>query len=731
MKTDEKSKPNTLISRRNFLKAGGGVAFAVAAYALLPKLPTNDGALPEEGELVEQKVFAWVYLRTDGRITIYNPAAEMGQGSMTALPVILAEEMDADWDNVTIEQSPIEPDIYGRPGFRGGASMITVGSRAVRGYFDGLRVAGAQVRQILLSNAAKKWNVPLSELSTEPSKVIHKLSGKKFSYGEIAAFMEIPETPPTISPDQLKDPKNFRLIGNKDVPRFDIPAKTDGTAKYSIDVRLPNMVYGVISRSPVYGSKPRLLNEKMIRGADGILDVIELEHGIGLIAETIEEALKAKQKLVIEWSEGLKAESHNSKESPPEYAKIAGDPAVRGRNVGNKGDVKAALESAAKTYTRDYLNDHIYHAQMEPLNAVVSVAEDGKSAEVWAGSQAPDSARASVARTLGLEFEQVKFNPHYLGGGFGRRSNSDYIVEAARMAKVAKRPLKLIWTREDDISYGMFRPMSLQRMEAGVDKSGKVTAWRHTIVGTGSRLLASGASTNFYTFPNQQIQLRTVDHGIRTKHWRAVGHGPNKFAIETFVDEIAIAQNDDPYRFRRKLMKDFPRAQKVLDAAASMSEWSSKPKRGRAKGMAFAERSGSLCAGVCEISLEDGKIRVHRVWAALDAGMVVQPDNVVAQTEGCILMGLSSVLFESVTIKNGRVEETNFDGYPLLRMKDVPDSVEIKIIKSKERPTGVGEAALPFVGGAVANAFAALTGKRIRHMPFSPENIRNVLNETA
>lgn len=731
MKTETKEKTSNLISRRNFLKAGGGVAFAVAAYALLPDLPLVDGAAPAKGELVEQKVFAWVHLRTDGRITIYNPSAEMGQGSMTALPIILAEEMDADWSDVTIEQSPIEPEIYGRPGFGRGASMITVGSRAVSGYFDGLRIAGAQVRQILLSNVSKKWNVPVSELTTEPSVVVHRPGNRRISYGDIAVFLEIPESAPSVSVDQLKDPKDFRLIGNANVPRFDIPAKTNGSAQYSIDVRVPDMVYGVISRSPVNGSKPRLLNEKLIRSTAGILDVVVLEHGIGVIAETIEQALKAKEKLVIDWSEGAKAESHNSETAPEEYERIAGDRNAGGQSIENTGNADAAINGAARTFSADYLNDHIYHAQMEPLNAVVSVAKDEKSAEVWAGSQAPDSARASVADTLGIEFEQVKYHPLYLGGGFGRRSTSDYIIEAAELAKVAKRPLKLIWTREDDISYGMFRPMSLQRMEAGVDKSGNITAWKHTIVGTGSRLLASGARNEFYSIPNQKIELRSVDHGIRTKHWRGVAHGPNKFAIEAFIDEIAVAQDVDPYEFRRRHMKEFPRALNVLDTAAKMSDWNGKPKAGRAKGIAFGERSGSLCAGVCEISIVDGKIRVHRVWAALDAGIVVQPDNVIAQTEGCILMGLSSVLYESITIRNGRVQESNFDGYQLLRMKDVPDSIEIKIIPSTEKPTGVGEAGLPVVGGAVANAFAALTGKRIRHMPFTPDKIAGLLKVSA
>ncbi len=727
MKKEVEAKQGTLISRRNFIKAGGGVAFAVAAYALFPKLPFANGAAPAHENLVEQKVFAWVHLRTDGRITIYNPAAEMGQGSMTALPIILAEEMDADWSMVTIEQSPIEPDVYGRPGFGRGKSMITVGSRAVSGYFESLRIAGAQVRKILLSSAAKKWNVPIAELTTAPSVVVHETSGRKMPYSDIAGFMEIPESPPTVTAGELKRPENFRLIGNKDVPRFDIPAKTNGSAKYSIDISLPGMVYGVIARSPVNGSKPRLLNEKSIRGTDGVVDVVVLDHGIGVIADSIKVALDAKQRLAIDWSEGARAASHNSEQAFSQYEAIASEANRAGDVIENRGDTAGALKTAAKTISRDYKNDYIYHAQMEPLNAVVSVAEDGKTAEVWVGSQAHDSARASVARTLGIEVAQVKYNPQYLGGGFGRRSNSDYVVEAAELAKAVKRPLKLIWTREDDIQYGQFRPMSLQRLEAGLDEAGNVVAWSHKTIGTGGSLTTSGVETPFYTIPNQKIERIDVDHGIRTKHWRGVAHGPNKFAIETFIDELAFSQKIDPYQFRRRLMKNHPRALKVLDIAAKMSDWTAKPKPGRAKGIAFAERSGSLCAGVCEISVEEGKIRVHRIWAALDAGIVVQPDNVISQSEGSILMGLSSVLYESISIKNGRVVQSNFDDYLLLRMKDIPDSVEIDIIPSTEPPSGVGEAALPFVGGAVANAFFALTGKWIRHMPFTREKIAEIL----
>ncbi|REJ77850.1 MAG: xanthine dehydrogenase family protein molybdopterin-binding subunit [Acidobacteria bacterium] len=715
------------ISRRGFLAASGGVTFAVAAYAVAPRFGFVESAETVE-EVTEQAISAWVRIDTTGRITIYNPSAEMGQGSMTALPLIFAEEMDADWKDVVIEQSPIEPAVYGSVMFGNSRRMITVGSRAVSGYFDSLRIAGAQVRRMLITSAAGEMKVPASELTTEPGAVVHKKSGKRLTFGEIAGTMTVPDAPPNVVPSQLKDPKDFRLIGKEHVPRMDIPSKTDGSAQFAVDVRLPGMVYAVISRSLVHGAKAKLTNESAVAGMKGVLKVVPMNQGIGVIAETIEAALDAKGALKIDWSGG-DSKGYNSQEWLSKYAAEAAK-TDGGRALENKGDADSAIRHATRKYSADYLNDHVVHAQMEPLNAVVSVAKDGKSAEVWAGSQAPDGARNAAAAVLGISREKVKFNQMYLGGGFGRRSTSDYVEEAAELAKHVDRPLKLMWTREDDITYGMMRPASLQRMEAGVDREGKVVAWKHTIVGTGGGLLTSGSDTQFYSIPNQKIERKDIEHGIRTKHWRAVGHGPNKFAIEAFIDEIAHGENKNPYMLRRELMADFPRAIKVLDTAAEMSGWDKPSKEGRAKGIAFAERSGSLCAGVVELSLEDFRIRVHRIWCALDAGIVVQPDNVRAQSEGSMLMALSTILHESITYKDGAVEQSNFDDYHLLRIDDTPELIDINLIPSTEHPSGVGEAALPFMGGAVSNALFALTGKRFRHMPFTPERVRAVLGET-
>lgn len=715
------------MKRRKFLTATGGITFAVSAYAFLPQWLWAEPSTENGPNGMGNQINAWVHIRPDGRITIYNPAAEMGQGSMTALPLIFAEELDADWSAVHIEQSPVEPKIYG-PGAWGGR-MMTVGSRAVSGYYESLRQAGAQARYVLLYNAAQKWNVPITELTTEPSVVMHKASNRKLNYGEIASFAKLPDKLPAIPAEQLKNPKNFRLIGNKNIARFDIPAKVDGSAVYSIDVRLPGMVYAVISRSPVNGAKPTLLNESDIQDINGVLQVVLLQHGVGIVAETIEIALTAKQQLQIQWSKDTKASGHNSQEAFNDYAALVRDEGNKGRVMENKGNASQAILSATKIYVADYKNDYVYHAQMEPLNAVVSIAGDGKSAEVWCGTQAPDGARSAAARVLGMDESMVSVYPQYLGGGFGRRSSADYVEEAAGLAKAVQKPVKLIWTREDDLQYGQFRPICLQHLQAGVDQAGNITGFKYIISGTGDGLLASGAEMPFYTLPDQLIELKNVDHGIRTKHWRSVGHGPNKYAIEAFIDEIAHDQKKDPYSYRQHLMRNHPRALKVLDTAASMAGWGKKLPQEHAMGIAFAERSGSLCAGVCEISLDrqSGKIKVHHIWTALDGGVIVQPDNAVAQTEGSILMGLSTVLHESLTIKNGKIQQSNFHDYPILRMADIPETIEVKFIESQEAPSGLGEAGLPFIGPAVANAFLALTGKPLRHMPFTAQRVLEAL----
>jgi isoquinoline 1-oxidoreductase beta subunit len=712
-------------SRRDFLKVSGGLTLGIVANSFLP------GCTPGINEVDPAYVplSAWVQIAADNSVRIFSPAAEMGQGSMTALAAIIAEEMDADWSLVSAEHSPVDPLTFGLTwGGDLGGSMLTVGSRTVRGYYKNLRIAGAQVRKIILDAASAQMDVPLDELSTKNSEVIHTASGKKLAYGEIVSNFAPPAEAPDVSEEDLKKPSEFTIIGT-DLGRHDIPEKVDGSAMYSMDIHLPGLVYGVITRSPAHGAVPSLQNTEKIEVEKGLIDIVTLDHGIGVIAETVEDALRIKAGLEISWDR-TDASTHNSDEELFAYDKIASARRYQGADVlDSQGDVDNSLRQAHRRFRRDYLNDYVYHCQMEPLNAVVSIAEDGLSAEVWAGSQFTDGARSAAAEALDLPLEQVTFHPCYLGGGFGRRSLSDYVTEACSLAMAAGGPLKLIWTREDDLGYGHLRPQSLQQMEAGLDVSGKIVSWKHTVVGTGAGLLGSGARIPFYDIPNKHIEIRSLEHKVRTKHWRAVGHGPNKYAIEAFIDEIAYDLGKDPLSYRMDMMEKNGRPAKVLQKVAEMSSWGSPAPSGRAKGIAFAERSGSLSAGACEISVdrESGQIHIHHFWAAVDAGVVVDPNNVIAQMEGAIIMGISSIIKERVSFRNGEIVESNYHDYPILRMNEIPDHIEVAIINSDEAPTGVGESGLPIVGGAVANAFLWLTGKSLRHMPFTPAKVSTIL----
>lgn len=721
-------KVDNSISRRKFLKSSSGAMLFVGASGMLPMVVSCSNEKEIQKQLKRHQLTAWVQISEDGHITIYNPAAEMGQGSMTALPVLFAEEMDADWSKVQVEFSPQETEIYGSPGWNPATKlMFTVGSRTTNSYYNVMRKAGAQARFVLLSSAAAHWQVPISELQVSNSIVIHDKTNKKISFGELVPFLVMPEALPDFTDEQLKNPNDFKLIGT-DIPRTEIPSKVDGSAQFAIDVRLPDMVYGVLERGKLHGSQPSLLNEVEILEHEGVLKIVKFDYAIGLIAKTMELALATKKLLKIDWSDSP-ATGYNSQEIYPTYeAIIAND--EKGKVVIEIGNVDRAMQTADKIYTADFKNDYVYHAQMEPLNAVIQVSEDLKNAEVWVGSQQGPDTRLGVPNLLGIPPENVKVNLQYLGGGFGRRSMNDFVEECAVLAKeIAPLPLKLIWTREDDVTYGAYRPLSFQRIKASVDKQGTITGFSHSVVGDGGNLVASGARNDHYDISNQFVEWHEASHGVRLKHWRGVGHGPNKFAIECMLDEIAHELQIDPANLRRKLMAKSPRALATLEKVLEMSNWNKPIAKDRAKGISFVEH-GSLGTGVCEISVEvnTGKIIVHHFWIALDAGVIVQPDNVKAQMEGGIIMGMSSVLNEQITIVDGRIQQSNYHDYPLLRMQDIPESIDTTLIESSEHPEGVGETATPIVAGAIANAFFSLTGKRLRHLPFTPERVLEVLN---
>lgn len=711
------------VSRRTFLKVSGGFAFCLALGAEGIRL-VSDAEAAGSSALQPN---AWVRIAPDGTVTILSAGAEMGQGTMTSLPLIVAEEMDADWSKVKIEWAPADAKAYGYMS-RGERSMAIVGSRAVMMYYDDLRVAGAQVRKVLIANAAERWGVSAATLRTESGFVVDPASGRRMSYGEVARDGKVPSPLPTVDKSELKSKDQFKLIG-KSVPRYDTPAKVNGTAQFALDVQLPGMVYATARHSPVHGAAPESWNDAKVKKMKGVIATVKLPDGVAIVADSLPHAMTARAALEVKWS-ATAADGFDSEATLNEsYPKVHADPAAKKQTLDSKGDVKAAFASPAKAYKSEYRSDYGYHAQMEPLNAVARLNAAGDKIEVWAGTQAPDVARDAVAKALDLKPEQVTIHQCYMGGGFGRRFSPDYAIEAARIAREVKRPAKLVWTREEDMQHGMFRPQSFQCLEAALDKEGRVAGWSHCVVGDGGGLLATGIKIPYYQIPNQHIESRGASHGVRVWYWRAVGHVFNVFAIESFVDEMAAAEGMDPVDFRMQRMSISPRAKACFEKVVQMSDWKAPRPAGRALGISISERSGSLGAGVVEISLDraSGKIKVHKAWLAIDGGLIVQPEMARANIESGIVYGLSSVLHERVTVKEGKVQQSNFHDYHVLRMSDMPETMEVAFVDRDAPPSGVGEIGNPWVAAAVANAFYRLTGKRLRHMPFTPARVQEVL----
>jgi isoquinoline 1-oxidoreductase beta subunit len=711
------------MDRRDFFKASGALSFAIAVAGdglrLIP-------AARAEGKAIA--INAWVRIAPDGTVTILTAGAEMGQGSMTSLPLIVAEEMDADWSKVVLDWAPADPKIYGYTlGER--RSMSIVGSRAVQTYYNDLRIAGAQVRKVLLANAADRWNTDVKTLRTEPGFVVDPVAGRKLGYGEIAGFAKLPQALPAVDAAELKKKEDFRLIG-KPVPRRDIPLKVNGTAKYGIDVELPGMVYASTRHCPEHGSSPESWNDDRIRSMPGVLRTVRLPDGVAVVADSIPHALAARRALQVKWRPGPTAGFDSEKALEETYVKVHADPAAKTEVLDSKGDAKRAFASAAKVLKAEFRSDYGYHAQMEPLNAVARFNDAGDRVEIWEGTQDPGTSRQAVAKALGLGVEQVQFHQCYMGGGFGRRTLGDYATEAARIAREVRKPVKLLWPREEDMQYGMFRPQAFQCLEAALDKDSRVAGWQHCVVGDGGGLLHTGIKIPYYGVPNQHIEMRGVSHGVRVKQWRAVGHVFNVFAIESFVDQLAADAGMDPIAFRLERMNATPKTRAVLEKVAQMSDWKAPRPQGRALGLSLSDRSGSQAAGVAEVSVDraSGKIRVHKAWLAVDGGTVVQPEAARANVESGIVYGLSSVLHERVTLKGGEVQQSNFHDYHVMHMSDVPEVMEVAFLARDSRPTGLGEIGNPWVAAAVANAVFKLTGRRLTHMPFTPERVKQTLS---
>ncbi|MEA2907265.1 MAG: isoquinoline 1-oxidoreductase subunit beta [Alphaproteobacteria bacterium] len=722
------------LSRRDFVGGAAGLTLA------LTLAPDPFGSAAADGPLSPN---AWVTIGTDGAVTIVSPAAELGQGSFTALPAIFADELDADWSKVKLVPPPVwDEKTYGNPEYYDNYFQ-TSASWAVRGYFKALRLAGAQARRVLLDAVAAKWGVPAAELSTEPSVVVHKASGRRMGYGEIAAFAKPPAELPKIDESDLKPASSFRYIG-KDVPRADLPDKVTGATRYGIDVQVPGMVYAAVLHVPYQGGAPATIDDAAARRVPGVTDIVRLPDGVGVVGTSVEATQAAKMLLKVTWSDAPGA-GYDSERALDAFAEIARDKTRDGTPFNPVGDAKAALQRAAKVYRGEYRTRYVTHAAMEPLNATAAVGADGTSAEIWAGTQGATDLRNQVARLLQTGREKITYHQYFLGGGFGRRgSEQDVVLEAVRLAKAVGKPVKLIWSREEDMAFGKYRPMTAHHIEAGLDAGGKLIAWHHRVAAEsvrGYRAAASGVtrpagsdrivmfstSLAHYSIPHKLAEHLIQPHHARLSTLRGVGVGHNAFAIESFLDEIAKDVGKDPIDFRLEITAGNPRLQTLLRTVAEMSDWKRK-RDGTALGVAVMEKDETQSAGVAEVSVDraSGKIKVHNFWCAIDAGIAVQPRNLAAQTEGSIVWGLGQVLREKITIKDGRVQQSNYSDYEVARMSDMPN-IEVKVVSTDHPPTGAGEDGLPTVAGAVGNAVAALTGVRLRELPFAPDRVRGAL----
>jgi isoquinoline 1-oxidoreductase subunit beta len=715
------------MQRREFLKAGaalgGGLLISLYVPEFVPAARAADSAVKPVA------LNAFVRIGSDESVTVISNHSEMGQGIYTSLPMLLNEELEADWARVRVESSPVEA-VYNHTVF---GLMMTGGSTTTNSEYDRFRKMGAMARIMLITAAAQSWDVDPQTCHAAKGYVIHTPSGRRASYGSLAdAASRI--APPKDIP--LKDPKDFTLVG-KPVRRLDTPSKTNGTAQFGLDVYIPGMLTAVVARAPVFGGKVISFNADAAKAIPGVVNVVQVPSGVAVIARGFWPAKLGREKLEINWDDGPGA-AISTVAMRENFSALSKTPGAVARKT---GDTAAALASAAKTITAEYEVPYLAHCMMEPLNTVVDLHED--RCEIWTGTQFQTGDRAAAAKVAGLKPEQVTLHTTLLGGGFGRRANPacDFVTEATEVAKAAKVPVKVVWTREDDIRGGWYRPMWYDHFTAGLDASGNPVAWTHTIVGqsimTGTMFEAygvkdgidsasvEGAADILYGIPNLRVELHTPKNEVPVQWWRSVGHSHTGFSVEAFLDEVAHAGGKDPYQLRRTLLAGQPRMLAVLDLAAQKANWGSALPAGRARGIATHFSFDSYVAQVAEVSVEqDGTVHVHRVVAAVDCGQTVNPDTVQAQLEGGIIFGLTAALKTEITLQKGRVQQSNFNDYPMLRMFESP-VIEVFIVPSSEHPTGVGEPGVPPVAPAVANAIFAATGKRVRRLPIHPQDLRS------
>jgi isoquinoline 1-oxidoreductase subunit beta len=696
-----------VFQRRDFLRGAAGLALSF----LIPDKSSHLLAQPGRGARLQTKPSAYIHIGTDDSITFMITKAEMGQGTVTSLSMLLADELDCDWKRVKTEFAPVDPALYGNQGVYGSASIRTL--------WTPMRQAGATARAMLVSAAAQKWNVDAASLKTDSGSVVNPSNGSRLSYGsltEAAGQLPIPANV------VLKDPKDLKFIG-KPLKRLDSFGKVNGSAQFGIDARQPGMVYAVLARCPVFGGKVASFDATKAKAVPGVKDVLQTPSGVAVVAVNTWAAMQGKKALTIQWDEGANAAQNSTKISAL-FAELVTQPGASARKA---GDAEGVLATTGKRLDAVYEAPYLSHAPMEPMNCTAVVSAE--ACEVWASTQGPTAARETAARITGLAPEKVKVNTLFMGGGFGRRSGADYVGETVEVAKTMPGvPVKLTWSREDDMQHDRYRPAAYVKFAGAVDVDGWPAVYKANVAcpsfggnrGGVDSTAVEGIHTLEYAIPNFQVDYHRADVGIPVSYWRAVGYTQNTFFAESFLDELAAAGGKDPVALRRKLLAGSPRLLGVLNLAAEKAAWG-KPPAGQFQGVSVVNNIGSYTAEVAEVSVVNGKLKIHRVVCAVDCGHVVNPAIVKQQIESGIVYGLSAMK-SAITIDRGRVQQGNFNNFTVLRIDEMP-KVEVYIVESDKNPGGIGEASVPGILPAVCNAIFAATGKRIRRMPMAAENI--------
>lgn len=710
-------------SRRDLLKAGGAAALVVG-FAL----PCVSGRTLAASPTPVFAPNAYLRITPDDRVTVVCGSSEMGQGVLTAIPMLLAEELDADWNRVHVEQAPVD-NAFINPMF---GIQATGGSTTVRAHWEPMRKAGAAAREMLVAAAAAQWKVDAASLRTENGQVMAP-DGRKLGYGALVAAASTQAVPAN---PKLKDSKDFKLLG-KPLKRLDTPAKVNGKALYGIDAQVPGLVVAVMARAPMPGAKPASVNDTKAKLVKGVQQVITIPSGVAVLADGYWAAKKGRDALEINWDLGA-----NTGLSTPKVTAILIEGADAAESVATDvGNLRDAAASSIATVDALYEAPFLAHACMEPMNCTAWVRGQGDDAtvEIWAGTQSQGPAQGILAQVAQATPAKVKINTMMLGGGFGRRFAPDFTIDATLLSKISGKPVKLIYSREDDMAAGFYRPASVARFSGAIDAQGKPSLLRlgvsspSIMASSGfmkipdsgvDELAMEGLTDHPYDIPNQRIAYGRREPGPKVWFWRSVGHSQNIFFMEGFIDELAVAAKADPFEFRRRLMSKQPRYRGVLELAADKAGWGKPLPAGVFRGIAVAKSFGSYVAEVAEVSVgANGTPKVHRVVAAVDCGMTVNPEIIRRQIEGAIVYGLSAALYEKITLKDGKVEQGNFHDYPVLRMSDMP-KVEVHILPSTEKPGGIGEPGTPPIAPAVVNAIYAATGKRLRSLPIDASALK-------